>query len=57
AVCDLPKPVTLADVKANPKLAKMSLVTAMRLSVQQVTKDEWLEVCRMSGLDPKKLKC
>ncbi|MEQ1648609.1 MAG: EVE domain-containing protein [Hyphomicrobiaceae bacterium] len=55
AVCDLPKPVTLADVKANPKLAKMSLVTAMRLSVQQVTKDEWLEVCRMSGLKSEKI--
>ncbi len=51
AVCDLPKPVTLADVKANPKLANMSLVTSMRLSVQPVTEDEWLEVCRMAELD------
>lgn len=56
AVCDMPKPVTLADVKSNAKLDKMSLVTSMRLSVQPVTKDEWLEVCRMGGLDPKKLK-
>lgn len=52
AVRDMPKPVTLADVKANPKLANMSLVTSMRLSVQPVTKDEWDEVCRMGGLDP-----
>ena len=51
AVCDMPKPVTLKDIKANPKLAKMSLVTSMRLSVQPVTDDEWLEVCRMGGLD------
>lgn len=50
AVRDMPKPVTLADVKANPKLANMSLVTSMRLSVQPVTKDEWDEVCRMGGL-------
>ena len=51
AVCPLPKPVTLADVKGNRKLAKMSLVTSMRLSVQPVTKAEWAEVCRMGGVD------
>ncbi|TPW27751.1 EVE domain-containing protein [Pararhizobium mangrovi] len=53
AVADMPEPVTLADVKANEKLADMALVTSMRLSVQPVKKDEWLEVCRMGGLsDP-----
>lgn len=51
AVCDMPKPVTLKDVKASEKLAKMSLVTSMRLSVQPVTDEEYLEVCRMGGLD------
>ena len=51
AVMDMPNPVKLADVKANPKLENMSLVTSMRLSVQPVTEDEWLEVCRMGGLD------
>lgn len=56
AVCDVPKPVTLDDVKGNAKLSKMSLVTSMRLSVQPVTKAEWVEVCRMGGLDPKALK-
>ena len=50
AVEDMPKPVTLKDVKANPKLADMALVTSMRLSVQPVKEDEWLEVCRMGGL-------
>jgi predicted RNA-binding protein with PUA-like domain len=49
------KPVTLADVKSEPKLAKMSLVTSMRLSVQPVTPEEWWIVCKMAGLDPKKL--
>lgn len=48
---DMPKPVTLKDIKANEKLSKMSLVTSMRLSVQPVTDDEWAEVCRMGGLD------
>ena len=51
AVRDMPKPVTLKDIKANPKLADMSLVTSMRLSVQPVTEEEWIEVCRMGGLD------
>ena len=55
AVADLPKPVTLADAKANDKLSKMSLVTSMRLSVQPVTTAEWNEVLRMGGLDPKAL--
>lgn len=50
AVCDLPKPVTLADAKANPKLADMALVKLARLSVQPVTPREWKEVCRMGGL-------
>lgn len=51
AVMDMPKPVTLKDIKANPKLAQMSLVTSMRLSVQPVTEDEWIEVCRMGGFE------
>ena len=37
AVKDMPKPVTLADCKANPKLKDMSLVNWPRLSVQRVT--------------------
>jgi predicted RNA-binding protein with PUA-like domain len=51
AVRDIPKPVTLAAVKANPKLAKMALVTSSRLSVQPVTAEEWKEVNRMGGLE------
>ena len=49
AVGDMPKPVTLADAKANEKLAKMALTSNSRLSVQPVTDDEWAEVCRMGG--------
>ncbi len=50
AVMDMPNPVTLKEIKANPKLSDMSLVTSMRLSVQPVKEDEWIEVCRMGGL-------
>ena len=55
AVADMPEPVSLKDVKANPKLKDMALVTSMRLSVQPVTAAEWREVCRMGGLDPKRI--
>ena len=46
------RPVTLADVKAAPRLAEMSLVTSMRLSVQPVTEEEWRIVCEMAGIAP-----
>jgi predicted RNA-binding protein with PUA-like domain len=50
AVKALPRPISLAEVKATPALSQMSLVTSMRLSVQPVTDDEWALVCRMGGL-------
>jgi predicted RNA-binding protein with PUA-like domain len=50
AVKDVPKPVTLAAVKAEPKLAAMVLVKYSRLSVQPVTNEEWRFVCKMGGL-------
>jgi predicted RNA-binding protein with PUA-like domain len=53
AIADVPKPVGLDAVKANPKLAKMMLVVNSRLSVQPVTLDEWKEVCRMGGYKAK----
>ena len=46
----LPKPVTLAAVKAEPKLKDMALVKYSRLSVQPVTADEWKQVCKMGGM-------
>jgi predicted RNA-binding protein with PUA-like domain len=55
ALADVPKPVTLAAAKANPKLADMALVRTARLSVQPVTPEEWREVCRMGGLHPETL--
>ncbi|WP_439543598.1 EVE domain-containing protein [Hyphomicrobium sp.] len=50
----LPRAVTLADAKANPRLAAMALVKTARLSVQPVTDAEWAEVCRMAGVAPAK---
>ena len=51
AVRDMPRPVTLKEIKDTPELRNMSLVTSMRLSVQPVTEAEWKFVCKMGGLD------
>ena len=56
AVRAMPVPVTLAAVKANLRLASMSLVTSFRLSVQPVQPKEWAEVCRMGRLDPNRMR-
>jgi predicted RNA-binding protein with PUA-like domain len=50
AVRDLPKPVTLAEAKADPRLAKMMLVVFSRLSVQPVTDAEWKHICKLGGV-------
>jgi len=50
AVRDLPRPVSLADIKQTAKLKDMVLVKNSRLSVQPVTADEWKLVCAMGGL-------
>lgn len=51
AVSDMPGPVSLADIKANPELSDMVLVNNSRLSVQPVTPEEWRIICRMGGFD------
>jgi predicted RNA-binding protein with PUA-like domain len=50
AVKPLPKPVTLAEVKAEPGLKDMALVKYSRLSVQPVTASEWTIICKMGGV-------
>ncbi len=50
AVQDLPRPVTLAAVKAEPQLKDMVLVKNSRLSVQPVSASEWSIMCRLGGL-------
>ena len=54
AVMDMPTPVTLDQVKAEPKLKDMVLVNNSRLSVQPVAPAEFKTICEMGGLDPKK---
>ena len=50
AVVPLPKPVTLAAIKAEPKLAEIQLLRQSRLSVPPITDTEWKIVCKMGGL-------
>lgn len=49
AVAPLARPVTLADIKAEPRLQGMALVKLSRLSVQPVTAAEWKLVEKMGG--------
>jgi predicted RNA-binding protein with PUA-like domain len=41
AVCAVTKPVTLAEIKAEPRLANLALVRQSRLSVVPVGAEEW----------------
>jgi predicted RNA-binding protein with PUA-like domain len=50
AVAPLPRPVTLEECKAEPRLEGMVLVTNTRLSVQPVTPREWAVILEMAGM-------
>lgn len=51
AVKPMPKPVSLADIKAEAALADMALVRLSRLSVGPVTEKEWHLICKMGELE------
>jgi predicted RNA-binding protein with PUA-like domain len=53
AVAPFPKPVTLAQIKIEPRLKEMALIKFSRLSVQPVTAPEWKVVCTMGGVKTK----
>ena len=42
------RPVSLAEIKANPKFADFALVRISRLSVMPATDDQWAEIERLS---------
>jgi len=46
------RPVTLAEIRAEPQLKDMVLVNNSRLSVQPVSDEEWELVCAMGGVRP-----
>ena len=45
----LKRPVTLAEVKADKRFATMPLVRIARLSVQQVTDEQWEMIAALAG--------
>ena len=47
AVKAMERPVTLTEIKAEPKLANLALVRQSRLSVVPVNAAEWKLICRM----------
>jgi predicted RNA-binding protein with PUA-like domain len=50
AVVDVPRAVTLDEIKIDARLTEMVLVKNSRLSVQPVTADEWQIICTLGGL-------
>ena len=49
-VRQLARPVTLAEIKAEPDLASMELIRQSRLSVAPVRDDEWRKVVEMASV-------
>ncbi len=43
-------PVTLKQIKSDPKLQDMALLRIGRLSVQPVSDEEWKHICRLGGI-------
>jgi predicted RNA-binding protein with PUA-like domain len=48
----LDRPVSLAEIKANPKFADFALVRISRLSVMPVKDEYWAEIERLSKQSP-----
>ena len=46
---ELGRPVTMDDIRANPKLQEMMLIRRGRLSIQPITKGEFEEIVSMGG--------
>ncbi|MFT8645240.1 EVE domain-containing protein [Gluconacetobacter sp.] len=49
AIGPMPRPVTLAAIKADADLADLALVRQSRLSVVPVSDTHWAHLCRMGG--------
>ncbi len=52
AVRPFEKPVTLADIKAEPRLETIALARQSRLSVTPIEPVHWKLICKMGGTDP-----
>ena len=50
AVKPVPKPVTLASIKADPRFKDLALVRLSRLSVVPVSAEHWAQLCELGGV-------
>ncbi|MBO9506657.1 EVE domain-containing protein [Thalassospira sp. A3_1] len=46
----VPRPVTLADIKADPRFAELPLLRQSRLSVMPIDDASWKAICEMGGV-------
>ena len=49
AVGPMPKPITLAALKEDPRFADFALVRTSRLSVMPVSAEHWKLICKLGG--------
>jgi len=52
AVRPLVRPVTLEEIKADPRLGHLALIRQSRLSVMPIDDDAWALICAMGGIAP-----
>lgn len=50
AVNPMPRPVTLAAIKAEAELAEIPLIRQSRLSVMPILPSQWKKLCQMGGV-------
>lgn len=50
ALQPVPRPVSLATIKADPALHEMTLIRQSRLSVCPVTSAHWQHLCKLAGI-------
>lgn len=52
ALQPVPQPVTLAQIKGEPRLQHLALIRQSRLSVVPVDDEAWVLLCAMGGVAP-----
>ena len=52
AVAPLKTPVSLAEIKADPRLSELGLLKQSRLSVVPIDAASWKIICHMGGIKP-----
>jgi predicted RNA-binding protein with PUA-like domain len=52
ALAPVKRPVTLGEIRAEPKLANLALIRQSRLSVMAVDAESWALLAKMAGIAP-----